>query len=489
MEKLNNENELKFFGGELISFLPIITYIALAMFLAFSFNSLSMKSVTIGGIIGIFITFLFAKNKDTYWKTIISGLTKPGNASLIFTFILIGLFTTLLTSGQIGQGLVWISQVLNLTGGAFVVFAFVASMLVAIGSGAPIAAVFALVPILYPSGIMLGANPAVLLGAIISGILCGDSFAPTSQNTVTAAASQTFKGTGESVNPITVIGDRSKYIIAIALVSAVLFFINGTGAVQVPNALPIDEFSNPMGLTMLIPLIMLIFICVKTRNLFKGLSYGIITALAVGLLGGLFSLSDIINVQEGALQGLILNGVYSMIDVVVSTLLLFGMIQIMIQGGGITKVSDWISSYKFVQKPMGAELVIALFCVIINIFIAGCPLPAVLLISSFVDHLGKKANLHPSRRAYLMVGSLFGVSVIAPFSSIYIMSEMTMMKNLNIQYQLGDISISAFDIFANTYFSLGMTLLVALWIFTGMGRKYDVGLQTSSHTTKKGEIA
>ena len=88
-----------------------------------------------------------------------------------------------------------------------------------------------------------------------------------------------------------------------------------------------------------------------------------------------------------------------------------------------------------------------------------------------------------------MVGSLFSVSVIVPFSSIYIMSEMTMMKNLNIQYQLGDISISAFDIFANTYFSLGMTLLVALWIFTGMGRKYDKELQPSSHTTKKGEIA
>ena len=238
MEKSNNENELRFFGGELISFLPIVTYIALAMFLALSFNSLSMKSVTVGGIIGIFLTFLFAKNKDAYWKTIISGVTKPGNASLIFTFLLIGLFTTLLTSGQIGQGLVWISQVLNLTGGAFVVFAFAASMLVAIGSGAPIAAVFALVPILYPSGMMLGANPAVLLGAIISGILCGDSFAPTSQNTVTAAASQTFKGTDESVNPITVIGDRSKYIIAIALVSAVLFFINGSGAVQVPKYPP-----------------------------------------------------------------------------------------------------------------------------------------------------------------------------------------------------------------------------------------------------------
>ena len=93
---------------------------------------------------------------------------------------------------------------------------------------------------------------------------------------------------------------------------------------------------------MLIPLIILIFICVKTKNLFKGLSYGIITALVVGLFSGLFSLSDIINVQEGALQGLILDGVYSMIDVVVSTFLLFGMIQIMIQGGGITKFSDWI---------------------------------------------------------------------------------------------------------------------------------------------------
>ena len=60
MEKLNNENELNFFGRT-YSFLPIVTYIALAMFLAFSFNSLSMKSVTVGGIIGIFLTLLFCE--------------------------------------------------------------------------------------------------------------------------------------------------------------------------------------------------------------------------------------------------------------------------------------------------------------------------------------------------------------------------------------------------------------------------------------------
>jgi Na+/H+ antiporter NhaC len=272
----HSKNErVEFYGGELISLLPTIIYIFVAMILSLKFGFLSIENVTVGGMIGILIGFLLSKNKNIYWKTVMSGITKPGKARLLFIFALIGCFTKLLVCGEIGNGLVWISQIFNLSGGAFVLFVFISSMVIAVGSGAPIAALFAVVPLFYPPGVILGANPPVLIGAIISGIFFGDNLAPSSQVTVTTASTQTSKYTDDSVNTVTVISDRMKYILIAALISAVLFFINGGGGSLSHSAEAIGQFSNPRGLIMLIPLSVLLIICIKTKNLFKGLSYAI----------------------------------------------------------------------------------------------------------------------------------------------------------------------------------------------------------------------
>lgn len=485
MSKMNysDKNKLEFFGGEKISFLPTIIYIGISMFLAFSFDFLSMKSVIVGGSAGILVGFLFAKNKEKYWEVIISGIMQHGNSRLLITFIFMGCFTKLLAYGQIGQGFVWISQTLNLSGGAVVLFIFLASMVISMGSGAPITAIYAIVPILYPPGIILGANPAVLLGAIMSGIFLGDNLAPSSQITATAASTQTNSVTGRESDPITVIAYRAKYVIFAGLVSGILFFVKSNSSEVIQSNVAIDKLSNPMGLLMLIPLGILLLICIKTKNLLKGITYGILSGVVIGFVSGLFGLTGIINVQKGNISGILFEGIYSMVDVTLGMMILFSMIQIMVRGEGVQKASNWLTKFKFLKSPIGTELAIGVSCIVANILLSSIPLPAILLIGSFINDLGHKVNLHPSRRSYFLVGMMHNFSVIIPFTSVFVMSAMTMCQGLNQQYNFANIKISGFDIFSNSYYLLVMTFVGVLWIFAGLGRKYQSETQSSSKET------
>lgn len=467
----SQKNKVEFFGGEKMSFLPTVIYIGIAIFLAFNYDFLSMKSVIVGGVTGILAVFLFAKDKEKYWEAIVSGIMQPGNAKLLFSFIFMGCFTKMLSYGQIGQGFVWISKSLNLDGGVVVLFIFLSSMIVSMGCGTPITAIYAIVPILYPPGIILGANPAVLLAAIMSGIFLGDNLSPSSQITATAASMQTNRITGRPAEPITVIVDRAKYVLFAGLISAVLFYIKGNGVGVVQSNVSMDKLSNPKGLLMLIPLCILLLVCIKTKNLLKGITFGILTGLVIGCISGLFGVNDIIRVQKGSISGILFDGVYSMIDMVMGMMILFSMIQIMIRGEGVQKASNWITKFKFVQSPIGAELVIGISCIIANILLSSIPLPAILLISSFINDLGNKVNLHPSRRAYFLVGMMHNFSVAIPFTSVFVMGAMTMAQGLNQQYQFTNVKISGFDIFLNSYYLLIMTVVGVLWIFAGLGRK------------------
>ena len=75
----------------------------------------------------------------------------------------------------------------------FVVFAFIATSIISMSTGTSIGTLFSGFPILYPSGILLGAHPLYLAGAILSGAIFGDNVAPISDTTIASAASQSYK--------------------------------------------------------------------------------------------------------------------------------------------------------------------------------------------------------------------------------------------------------------------------------------------------------
>ena len=90
------------------------------------------------------------------------------------------------------------------------------------GAGAPIAALLAVVPIFYPAGIMMGTNPAILIGSMMSGIFFGDALSPSSQVIHTTIASQHDADTQKSADLLETMRERLPYILFAGVLSAVL---------------------------------------------------------------------------------------------------------------------------------------------------------------------------------------------------------------------------------------------------------------------------
>lgn len=190
---------------------------------------------------------------------------------------------------------------------------------------------------------------------------------------------------------------------------------------------------------MLIPIAVLLAICFKTGNLFVGLSFAIVTGLVVGLLGGLFTFSDIVSIDyaTSGLKGMIFEGIYGMLDVAVSTILLYGLIAVAVDGGRhLEKCCNWILSRKFTGTKRGAEAVLMGGTIVINILLAGCVLPSILMFGDMADRIGQESGISPERRSILLTANATNFSSIVPINSAFVMGSVTIINEMVAEPQL-----------------------------------------------------
>ena len=238
--------------------------------------------------------FFLCREKDRYWDSVVHGLAQYGNTRLIFVFMVIGIFSKLMNTGGIGDGFIWLSLKLGISRSGFVVFSFLASAMVSMGAGAPIAAMFAVIPIFYPPGILLGANPAMLAGALISGIFFGDAISPSSQVINTTVMIQHDGVTGRPADLLKTLRMRTPYILAAGGLSMVVYLILGGRGGTMGDISQISAMSSPQGLLDAGSAGSAALVCFRTGNLFMGLSFAIVSGFAVGLLTGVLAPSDIV---------------------------------------------------------------------------------------------------------------------------------------------------------------------------------------------------
>lgn len=134
-------------------------------------------------------------------------------------------------------------------------------MLFALGTGTSTGTCIALSPVLYPAGYFLGADPAMLGLAILSGAAFGDNLAPISDTTIVSAYTQ-----GAEMRDVV----RSRFPLAIsaASISAVVFLVFGGGGEVRP--LPEMQASlNPSGLFMLLALGIVVVSALKGRHIIE----------------------------------------------------------------------------------------------------------------------------------------------------------------------------------------------------------------------------
>src|SRR5690625_7650329 len=101
-----------------------------------------------------------------------------------------GMFAQILKVGGLVEGIVWIGSVTGFEGVMFVALIFVLASTFSSAVGTGYGTTVAFCTLMLPAGVAVGADPTMLLAAILAGAVFGDTFAPVSDTTIVSATTQ-----------------------------------------------------------------------------------------------------------------------------------------------------------------------------------------------------------------------------------------------------------------------------------------------------------
>lgn len=464
---------LEFRGGMGMAFLPLVVLIIFAIYFFTVAGAYDTMGLGLGGLAGLIIGSLFAKSIPSFWNAAIKGMTDELGNIMALILLVVGVFGKMMTRGHMAQGFIWVGNQLHVSGSTICVFTFVVTAIVATATGTSLGTILTFVPILLPVGAIMGASVPVLVGALLSGALFGDSIGPVSDVTIASSQTQEYRD-GSRPDIGGVVRARIKYSLIAGALALVLFAIFGGGgaAATAESQALMDEYSDPKGLLMLIPVTVLLIVAFKTKNIFLAGTSGIITGTIVGLISGLLVPADIVSVSDGAIQGFMIDGINNMIGSIIAVYMIVAMIGILKECGMMDTVINRLINSKVGSSAVGAELVIAFGTAISCLAIGSMNGPASLMFGPVANELGKSAGLHPYRRANLVACFASTLPTMNPFSSVFIILTMGGVAGVVADYSFIQ-AVSPTQIPACMFFCMTFPLVFLVTIFTGWGREYE----------------
>ena len=469
---MDENKKLEFRGSSFMALVPFAIFIVITIALSF-FNAADTNMMIGAGVIGLLVGMFFAKNLNDYWDIILEGLGSKVAMTAVMLWLVVGIYGNILNRGQIVEGLVWLSVKIHVSGAAFTVAAFIFAAVFAMATGSGFGTISTMSFILYPAGILLGANPAVLAGAILSGAAVGDNIAPVSDTAIIASSSQEYQNREGVADIGSTVRTRAKFVVIAGVISIILFFIFG-GAGEATDAeqaeMLLAQYQNPKGLLLLIPTILVIALAIKGINIFAALGTGIITASVIGLAAGLFPASALFSMKDGVISGAIPEGVAGMTTVSIVLILVVAMGNMLVKSGCMEAIVDWMNN-TIIKTPRGAEVAIWVLATIFGILIAAINTIANICVAPFVNAVGKKNNLHPYRRTDILATTICSFPFFLPFGGCVLLllgGISSMMDTYPFLPKLGGT-----DMMFTTFYSWVIWIVMLVVCLTGWGRAFE----------------
>ena len=405
---MSEERKLQFRGGIGMSLIPVAIYVFFCMVLFIGFKAFNMAALAVGGFLALLIGGVFCTSYSEFWESAIKGISSITSVSVVVILLLVGMFSALIKLCGLSGGFVWIANAVGMKGGIFVAFTFIASCIVSTATGSSIGTMFIAFPIFYPAGIMLGANEMMMAGCIVSGAIFGDNLAPISDTTIASASTQQFKN-GKPADIGGVVSSRIKYSAVAGLITIVIFAVfGGMGGVYEGGS--IDAAANPVSLVMLIPVILMLTVSTKTRNIYEGILVGLVTGTVVGLAAGLFTPAQVFSndAANNAAVGFLIDGINNILPTCALVISVFGIMGVLSDAGMLAGTTQ------------GAELVCMMGIAFTTILLGGVTSASILTFGPILNKIGAARNIHPYRRANLLDGTANSLPAIIPFMSVFV---------------------------------------------------------------------
>ena len=417
---MSEERKLQFRGGIGMSLIPVAIYIFFCMVLFIGFKAFNMEALAVGGFLALLIGGVFCTSYSDYWESAIKGISSITSVSVIVILLLVGMFSALIKQCGLSGGFVWIANAVGMKGGIFVAFTFLATCIVSTATGSSIGTMFIAFPIFYPAGILLGANEMMMAGNIVSGAIFGDNLAPISDTTIASASTQQFKN-GKPADIGGVVSSRIRYSAVAGIITIIIFAIfGGIGGVYEGGS--IDAATNPVSLVMLIPVVLMLTVSTKTRNIYSGILIGLVSGIAVGLAAGLFTPADVFSndAANNAAVGFLISGINNILPTCALVISVFGIMGVLTDAGMLNLIAEKILNSKMARTTGGAELVCMMGIAFTTILLGGVTSASILTFGPILNKIGSAKNIHPYRRANLLDGTANSLPAIIPFMSVFV---------------------------------------------------------------------
>ncbi|MFQ5636573.1 MAG: Na+/H+ antiporter NhaC family protein [bacterium] len=452
-----------FRGGPTVSVLPLAVFIITTIALVF-FGAPAVEGMIMAAMLGISVGMLFAKDMAGYSERIFSLMANRTATVAVVCWLWAGAFSGMLADSGLVEAIVWIGWKLNLTGAWFTVAVFISSALFATAVGTGLGTIVGFTAVMYPAGIVLGASPAALMGAIFSGAAFGDNLAPISDTTIVSAATQETDVGG-------VVRSRLKYVLFTAALSALLFLVFGGGASSIAKSQAeklLAETADPTGLPMLIPAVIVFLVAVSGRHFLAALTAGVFTALLIGPLAGVFPLERVFHVTaDSSVTGSAVNGAMALVPTAILTLLLVTAIGVMQAGGFLVKFIDWLQK-TVARSVRGTEFAILGLITFTNICVSVNTV-AMITAGPLANILRKRYQIHPYRSANLLDTVSCSFPYLLPYSAT-IVAAGAIQQQVAERYDFVSVLTGA-QYVPYCFYGLLLFPLMIVAVITGFGRK------------------
>jgi len=462
-------NKLEFRGGVKNALIPVVVFFGFSILFSIVFRAFEMPALAMGAIFGLLIGGLFTKKGeyDHYWSSVTNGAKE--SIGVVIILLVIGMFSQLISVSNISGSFAWLAYELNVGVNLFTALTFIFCAIIATATGGSLGTMTACFPIFFPAGVLLGGNPSALAGAIISGAAFGDNIAPISDTTVVSAGSQEYQNKKGVADIIGVVASRLKYALIGGVLTffAFLFFSGGEQVSGEATGL-LQGNMGPRGLVMLIPVAIMLFVAIKHGSLYLAITIALISGLIIGLIFQVITFSDIITVNEGVPAGLLVDGISGMMGISVLVIGIFGIMGVLSEAGVLDGAVNWISNSRLGKTVPGTEIAMMIGITVTEVLFSGLTSPAIATFGKVQNNLGKRAGLHPYRRANLLDGFAQTIALTVPFSSIFVLlgSQLTM------GYEFVE-QVSIFGVSQYMLYSYFLFIVLLVSIFTGWGRTYE----------------
>lgn len=435
---------------------PLI--VAAAMIVWAAFSQSNVNGYVLAFFAALVTGVIFVKDEKAYGEALVYGLSKPMFGVIVMAVILAAVSGKLISASGAVQTIAAYVVTAGFTGKLFVAASFLITCLLAFATGTSVGTYFVVIPILFPVGVMAGAAPEFMIGAIVSGAAFGDNLGPISDTTIASSATQ-------HADLGTVVKTRMRYSLPAAAGALVLFLLFSK-TTDVGAATQTESgIANPISLVMLIVPVVIVVLCLMRKHLITALSWGIMAGIAAGLLFGIYTIDGLISFPGGfAVSGAIIEAITGTAGTVSMLIAVFALLGVVECSGIFEDVGTFLE--RFAKSERSTETAIVLSAGILSM-VTGVISVAIVALGDMVNEIGEKAGVNRYRRANLLdcTGCVF--CFLAPWTVHCVIPAQQ-----SAQFGEGFAVAPAAIPFVNFY-SICMLVILVVAVITGYGRRHQ----------------